>query len=63
MKLLLLIYERREVRHMDLAAAISSRGTLSYSLRSLLEEGLVLRRVNVDARPTRSYYSVTERGR
>ena len=62
MRLLLLVYERRKVRHKDLAAVVSSRGTLSYSLRSLLEEGLVAREVRIETRPVESYYAITRKG-
>ena len=57
-RILLYLSENDEVRHSDLSEIISSRGTLSYSLRELDEEELVQRRV-VPTKPVQSYYFCT----
>jgi len=61
--LLVYIYLHGLVRHRDLARLVSSRGSLSLALNSLLDEGLVTREVNAEHFPPQTYYSVTERGR
>lgn len=59
---LLYLLQKEEVRYADLARLISSRGTLSLSLRELDEERLIARRVVV-AKPIQAYYSLTKKGR
>jgi DNA-binding HxlR family transcriptional regulator len=40
---------------------MTSRGTLSLSLKDLEEEGLIKRKV-VDTKPIQSFYSLTDKG-
>ena len=61
--LLVHIYLHGSVRHKDLVKLISSRGSLSLALNSLLDEGLVTREVDTQHFPPQTYYSVTERGK
>ena len=61
-KILLLLYERKEVRYSELTKLFTSRGTLSANLKGLEEEKLIQRRI-VDSKPIQSYYSLTDRGR
>jgi DNA-binding HxlR family transcriptional regulator len=61
-KIMLFIHEKGEVRYTELAELIASRGTLSKSLKELEEERLIERRVET-AKPIRSYYSLTEKGK
>ena len=60
---LLFIYEQGEVRYKDLELVAKSRGTLSYTMRGLISDGLVRRRVNVLRRPVKIYYTLTARGK
>lgn len=53
----------KTVRHRDLARLITSRGTLSLTLNSLLDEGLISRRVNTETTPIQTYYTITEKGK
>ena len=61
-KILLFLFEKREVRYADLAELIHSRGTLSLNLKDVDGDGLIQRRVMV-AKPIESYYSLTEKGK
>ena len=61
-QILLFLYEKGEVRHGNLTKLITSRGTLSLSIRDLEEEALVQRRV-VPTKPIKSFYSLTGKGR
>ena len=61
-QILLFLYEKGEVRHGNLTKLITSRGTLSLSIRDLEEEGLVQRRV-APTKPIKSFYSLTGKGR
>jgi DNA-binding HxlR family transcriptional regulator len=60
-RLLLFVHSKGEVRYGELGRLISSRGTLSVSLKELEEEGLIMRRV-ISSRPIQSHYSLTEDG-
>ncbi len=62
LKLILLLLEKSEARHAELARLIPSRGTLSLALKELAEEGLIQRRVVV-SKPIQTYYSLTTKGR
>ncbi|RJX16155.1 hypothetical protein CW703_02250 [Candidatus Bathyarchaeota archaeon] len=57
------LYHMEAVRHKDLARLITSRGTLSLTLNSLLEEGLISRHVNTETTPIQTYYAITEKGK
>ncbi len=57
------IYTNSPVRHKDIAQQVSSRGTLSMSLNSLLEEGLIVRKVNTETKPVQTYYLITRKGK
>jgi len=59
----LFLHRVEKTRHRDLAIRIASRGTLTNVLNSLLQEGLIAREIEVNAKPIRSYYSITDRGR
>jgi DNA-binding HxlR family transcriptional regulator len=59
---LMFLLDRGEVRYAELARLISSRGTLSLSLKELDEEKLIVRRV-VALKPIQAYYSLTKKGR
>jgi len=61
-QILLFLYEKGEVRYMELANLIASRGTLSLNLKELDEDGLIQRRV-VTTKPIQAYYSLTNKGR
>ena len=61
-KILLFMFEKGEVRYMDLADLFTSRGTLSLNLKDLEEEKLIQRRV-VASKPIQAYYSLTEKGK
>ena len=50
------------MRYSELSRLISSRGTLSMSLKELEEEELLVRRI-VSSRPVQSYYSLSKKGR
>lgn len=56
------IYVNSPVRHRDIAKQIKSRGTLSASLNSLLEEELIDRYVNTKTKPIQTYYLITKKG-
>lgn len=60
-QILLYLCEKGEVRHSELSEMMKSRGTLSLSLKDLIEEGLIRRRV-LDTKPIQSLYSLTEKG-
>lgn len=60
-KILLFIFEKDEVRYIDLTDLIDSRGTLSVNLKELEKEELIKRRV-VTTKPIQTYYSVTKKG-
>jgi DNA-binding HxlR family transcriptional regulator len=62
-EILLIVYERGRVRHRDLALVVSSRGSLSNSLNTLLDNGLVVREIDEKFKPVRSFYRITEKGR
>jgi len=61
--ILLFLHSVEEARHRDIAARMASRGTLTNVLNSLLHEHLIARKVYVKAKPIRSYYSITEKGK
>ena len=60
-QILLYLLKKGEVRHSELSETVNSRGTLSLSLKDLIEEGLIQRRV-LDTKPIQSLYSLTEKG-
>jgi len=60
-QILLYLCEKGEVRHSELSDIMKSRGTLSLSLKDLIEEELVQRKV-LDTKPIQSLYSLTEKG-
>lgn len=60
-RILLFIQDNNEVRHSDISRMIGSRGTVSYSLKELEEEGLLQRRI-VPTKPIQSNYSLTSKG-
>jgi DNA-binding HxlR family transcriptional regulator len=60
-QILLYLLKKGEVRHSELSEIVNSRGTLSLSLKDLVEEGLIQRRV-LDTKPIQSHYSLTEKG-
>lgn len=60
-RILLFIQDNNEVRHSDISRMIESRGTVSYSLKELEEEGLLQRRI-VPTKPIQSNYSLTSKG-
>lgn len=62
MDILLYIYEKGEVRYTDLTKKIDSRGTLSKSMKDLMDEGLVDKKI-VKGKPIKAYYSLTSKGR
>lgn len=61
-RILLFLFEKGEVRYVDLTKLIASRGTLSISIKELEEEDLIQRRV-VTSKPIQAHYSLTDRGR
>ncbi len=61
-RILLYVYEEGDVRYSELAKLISSRGTLSSSLKELDEEGLLERKVET-TKPIKAYYMVTPLGK
>jgi DNA-binding HxlR family transcriptional regulator len=61
-QILLFVYAKQEVRHVDLERLIGSRGTLSSNLNDLLDEGLLRRKV-VASKPITSNYSLSEKGK
>lgn len=60
--ILLYIHEKGEVRYGDLTKKIDSRGTLSKSIKDLMDEGLVGKRV-VKGKPIKSFYTLTSKGK
>ncbi len=62
LRLILFLHDKGEVRYSELDKLISSRGTLSLSLKELEQEGLVQRRI-VTSKPIQAYYSLTGNGR
>jgi DNA-binding HxlR family transcriptional regulator len=60
-QILIFLSEKGEVRHAELSEMMKSRGTLSLSLKDLIEEELVQRKV-LDTKPIQSLYSLTEKG-
>ena len=60
-QILILIYEREEVRHTDLTKIIASKGTLSANLKTLENETLIKRRI-VPSKPIQAFYSLTPKG-
>jgi len=61
-RILLFLRDKGEARHTELAKIVTSRGTLSLSLRELEEEGLVQRKI-LATKPIQSLYSLTEKGK
>jgi DNA-binding HxlR family transcriptional regulator len=61
-QILVLIYEKEEVRHTDLTKIIASRGTLSANLKTLENETLIQRRI-VPSKPIQAFYSLTPKGK
>ena len=62
-KLLLFIYKNEKVRYKDLSNIVNSRGSLSNSLKYLISDGLVIRKVDADKIPIESYYFLSEKGK
>lgn len=62
LRLILFLYDKGEARYSELDRLISSRGTLSLSLKELEQEGLVRRRV-VTSKPIQAFYSLTNNGK
>ena len=62
-KILIYIYENGKVRYRDLGKLIESRGTLSNSLRALMQDDLVFRQIKEECMPIESYYFLTEKGK
>lgn len=60
--ILLYIHEKGEVRYVDLTRRIDSGGTLSKSIKDLMSEGLVDKKI-VKGKPIKSFYTLTSRGR
>jgi len=60
-RILLFLHEKGDVRYTDLTKLIASRGTLSFNLKELDEEGLIQRRV-VTTKPIQAHYSLTDKG-
>ena len=60
--ILLYIHEKGEVRYGDLTKKIDSRGTLSKSIKDLMGEGLVDKKV-VKGKPIKSFYTLTSKGK
>lgn len=60
-RILLRLLDDGEARYTDLSKMISSRGTLSLSLKELEQDRLIQRRV-VATRPIQTYYSLTDLG-
>ncbi len=58
--ILLYIHEKGEVRYGDLTRKIESRGTLSKSLKDLMDDGLVDKKV-VKGKPIKSFYLLTSK--
>ena len=52
-----------ELRFSEIAKTFASRSSLSACLRDLEENKVIRRRVEVDEKPVKVYYSLTERGR
>ena len=61
-RILLFLYHKGEVRHTELAKTVTSRGTLSLSLKELEAEGIIRRKI-VATKPIQSFYSLTEKGK
>lgn len=61
-KLALFLLSRGEARYSEMLRHLGGRGTLTLALRELEKDGLVSRRIAVEARPARAYYSLTEIG-
>ena len=61
-RIVLLLAEKGEARYAELDKLVSSRGTLSLTLKELQEEGLIERRVVV-SRPIQTYYALSKKGK
>jgi DNA-binding HxlR family transcriptional regulator len=61
-EILLFLHSKGEVRYTDLTKLITSRGTLSLSLKELDEERLIQRKV-ITTKPIQTYYSLTNKGK
>lgn len=61
-RIVLLLSQKREARYAELDRFVSSRGTLSLTLKELQEEGLIKRRVVV-SRPIQTHYSLSKKGK
>jgi DNA-binding HxlR family transcriptional regulator len=61
-RILIFIYDKGEVRYTDLTKKIESRGTLSKSMRDLIDEGLVDKKI-VKGKPIKSFYTLTSNGK
>lgn len=62
MGILLFLLDKGEVRFTDLSKQVKSRGTFSYAIRELEQDGLIQRRL-ADARPAKAFYSLTAKGK
>jgi DNA-binding HxlR family transcriptional regulator len=61
-KVVLFLGEKTEARYAELDRLVSSRGTLSLTLKELQGEGLIERRVVV-SRPIQTYYALSKKGK
>lgn len=61
-RIMLFLYQKSQARHAELSKLITSRGTLSLSLKDLEKEELIQRKI-LDTKPLQSIYSLTEKGK
>ena len=61
-KLMRFLLKRKEARYSEMLRQLVSRGTLTLALKELEGEGLISRRVSVNAKPAQAYYSLSEKG-
>ena len=60
-RILLHLSKQGEVRYSKFNESVSSRATLDWALRELVNRGLIRRRV-IDARPIQTVYTLTPKG-
>lgn len=61
-RIILYLNQKGQARHADLGKLITSRGTLSISLKDLENEEIIQRKI-LDTKPIQSIYSLTEKGK
>jgi len=60
-RILLYLFEKKEVRYSKFKSLVKSRATIDWALRQLVERGLIRRKM-IDARPIQTVYTLTAKG-